>query len=131
MFWTMWEPYTYTCTQRPLPLKTDFPTSTCQPDVTFSQKAAGQALFLGGRKGSPRDWVFRPPSHSKCGALQTPVQEALKQALTSRAEKGLVSRALSCRANVTEELCGGNLGVLGSVGTLGMHVHLAAIAPEN
>ena len=39
--------------QQPLSLKNDLPASTSQPGVILSLQVAGDAIFLGGRKGSP------------------------------------------------------------------------------
>ena len=39
--------------QQPLSLKNDLPASASQPGVILSLQVAGDAIFLGGRKGSP------------------------------------------------------------------------------
>ena len=61
----MWEPSLGAGPQGPLPLKNDLPASISQLCVTISPPEAGDAIFLGGRKGSHRECVFRSLSHSR------------------------------------------------------------------
>ena len=79
----VWEPSLGAEPQGPLPLKNDLPASTSQLGVTLSPQVSGNAFILGGRKGSPREWVFRPLSRSECVALQTPDLQACSQGLNS------------------------------------------------
>ena len=80
----VWEPSLSTAPQGPLPLPTDLPASASQAGVTLSRQAAGDTIFLGGRKGSPRELVFSPLSSSQCVAPQTPDLWACSQGLNSR-----------------------------------------------
>ena len=80
--------------QQPLSLKNDLPASASQPGVILSLQVAGDAIFLGGRKGSPREWIFRPLSHSKCLAPQTPDFQAWSEGLNSQV-RALCPPALS------------------------------------
>ena len=80
----VWEPSLSTGPQGPLPLPTDLPASASQAEVTLSPQAAGDAIFLGGRKGRPRELVFSPLSSSQCVTPQTPDLRACSQGLNSR-----------------------------------------------
>ena len=90
----VWEPSLGAGPQGSLPLKNDLPASTSQPCVTLSPQAAGDTIFLGGRKVSPRSvfsglyltagvWLlrcqtFRPapkasiPESGRCVSLHFP-----------------------------------------------------------
>ena len=84
----VWEPSLSTESQAPLPLQNDLPASASQAGLTLSPQVAGDTIFLGGRKGSPRELVFSPLSSSQCVAPQTPDLQACSQGLNSRVRAG-------------------------------------------
>ena len=90
----MWEPSLGAETQKPMPLKNDLQAGTFQSYMSLSMQESGKAIFLGGRKGSPREWIFRPLSHSKCLAPQTPDFQAWSEGLNSQV-RALCPPALS------------------------------------
>ena len=57
--------------------------------MTLSLQAAGNTIILGGRKGSPREWVFRPLSHIQCVDHQMPGLQACSQDLKSQVRPGV------------------------------------------
>ena len=56
----VWEPSLGPGTQWPFPQQIDLPASASQPGMTLSPQATGDTIILGGRKGRPTEWVFRP-----------------------------------------------------------------------
>ena len=67
----VWEPSLGPGTQWPFPQQIDLPASASQPGMTLSLQATGDAIVLGGRKGRPRQWVFRPLVQPVCGSSDT------------------------------------------------------------
>ena len=57
--------------------------------MTLSPQAAGNTIVLGGRKGSPREWVLWPLSHIQCVDHQMPGLRACSQGLKSQVRPGV------------------------------------------
>ena len=91
----VWEPSPGTVPQGPLPLPTNLPASISKPGVTLSPQATGNTVVLGGRKGSPREWVFRPLSHIQCLNHQMPGLQACSQGLKSQVRPGVCLHSAS------------------------------------
>ena len=91
----VWEPSLGAGPQGPMSLQNDLPASAPQLGVTLSPQAAGNAIFLGGRKGSPRELVFRPLSCNQCVAPQTPDLQACSRASIPESEPGVCLQSAS------------------------------------
>ena len=73
----VWEPSLGPRTQGPFLQQNDLPASASQPGMTLSPQATGDAIILGGRKGRPTEWVFRPLVQPLCGSSDTRPQGLL------------------------------------------------------
>ena len=91
----VWEPSLSVGPQGPMTLQNDLPASTSQLGVTLNPQAAGNAIFLGGRKGSPRELVFRPLPCNQCVAPQMPDLQTCSRASIPESEPGVCLQSAS------------------------------------